>query len=273
MGKNYQKKLFNYYNQNEEYFELAEKGQSGKNNIIFYQKILNRCKNKKGFLIDLGCGTGLDIFAMTGKNNFCLGLDISKLAINRAVKRADKKKIKNVDFKQSNLDKIFLKDNSVNTITSFWSFEHLLNPEKVLSEADRILKKDGEIFILCPNFSSPFRGAPVYGWYSKDKILKKMILSLSRIFSVLILRKKDFKVKMIDESLIDFNKIGEDWDAANEPSIFEFINYFRRKNYQVDFKTWLSPPKTMSERFFSYFKNFLIIKYWGPVCYFYAKKR
>jgi len=263
------KKLFEFYNQSEEYFKSTEQGHLQGNIFPIHRKILNKCKKKKGLIVDLGCGTGLDVSKMVSNDNFCLGIDISELAVNRAKSR----KIKNTDFKKSNLENLPLENKSADVITSFFTFEHLLNPEKVLSEADRILKKDGEIFILCPNFASPFRGAPVYGWYSKDKILKKMILSLGRIFNVWILRKKDFKVKIIDESLIDFNKIGEDWDAANEPSMFEFVNYFKRKKYQIDFKTWLSSPKTKTEKLFSYFKNFPIIKYWGPVCYFYGKKR
>ncbi len=262
-------KLFEFYNQSQEYFDLTEKGHLEKTIFPIHQEILNKCKKKRGLIVDLGCGTGLDISKMAGGNNHCLGIDVSQIAVNRAKTR----KINHAHFLKSNLENLPLDKKSANVITSFFTFEHLFNSEKVLLEADRILKKSGELFILCPNFASPFRGAPVYGWYSKDKIFKKMLLSLRRMFNVWILRKKDFKVKMIDESLIDLNKIGEDWDAVNEPSMFEFVNYFKRKNYQVDFKTWLSPPKTKGEKLFSYLKNFPIVKYWGPICYLYAKKR
>ncbi len=78
---------------------------------------------------------------------------------------------------------------------------------------------------------------------------------------------------MIDQSLIDLSKIGPDQDAVNEPSVFEFINYFKRREYKVSSKTWLSPPKTGIEKFFSYFRRLPIIKYWGPLCYIYARKR
>ena len=269
MTNDIKKIFFDYYNENEKYFDLSEKAHLKGGLFPIHQEILDKCKKKNGLIVDLGCGTGLDISKMVSNNNFCLGLDISQLAINKA----KSKKIKNTDFKRSNLENLPLDDNSVDIVTSFFVFEHLLNPEKVLLEADRILKENGEVFILCPNFSSPFRGAPVYGWYSIDKILKKMLLSLRRMFNVWVLRKKDFKVKMIDESLIDLSKNGEDWDSTNEPSIFEFVNYFKRKNYQINFKTWLSPPKTKTEKIFSYFKSFPIVKYWGPVCYLYAKKR
>ena len=261
--------LFEFYNQSEEYFDLSERAHSKGELFPIHQEILDKCQKKKGLIVDLGCGTGLDVSKMVSDDNTCLGLDISKLAIDKA----KSKKIKKTNFKKSDFENLPLEDNSVDVVTSFFVFEHLFNLEKVLSEADRILKKNGEVFFLCPNFASPFRGAPVYGWYSKDKILKKIFLSLGRIFNVWILRKKDFRVRIIDESLINLNKTGEDWDAVNEPSMFEFINYFKRKNYQIDFRTWLSPSKTVSEKLFSYFKSFPIIKYWGPLCYIYAQKR
>lgn len=259
--------LFEFYNQNKEYFKLTEQGHLRGGLFPIHKEILNKCKEKKGFLVDLGCGTGLDILAMTDKNNFCLGIDISQLAIKKALARTKNKK--NIDFKQSNLEKLPLENNSVDVITSFFTFEHLLNSEKVLDEIDRVLKSKKEAFILCPNYSSPFRNPPIFGGIRKIRIVKKMILSLWRVFNVWFLKKKDFRVKIIEP---DLTKIGEDWDAVNEPSVFEFINYFKRKNYKIDYQTWLSPPKTKIEKFFSYFKNFPIIKYWGPVCYIYAKK-
>jgi len=266
MNKN---NLFEFYNKSKEYFDSSERAHLNKSIFPIHRKILNRCRKKRGLIVDLGCGTGLDIVNMVSNDNFCIGIDISQLAINRANSR----KIKNASFKKSDLEDLFLKDESVDVITSFYVFEHLFNPEKVLSEIDRVLKKNGEAFILCPSFASPFRGAPIFGGIRKIRIIKKAILSLFRIFSVWIFKKKDFKVNMIEESQIDFSKVGEDWDATNEPSVFEFVNYFKNKNYKVFFDSWLTPPKTKIEKFFSYFKELPIVKYWGPIIYIHAQKK
>ena len=48
------------------------------------------------------------------------------------------------------LEKIPLKDNSVDKIICIWVFEHLKEPEKVLIEFKRILKKKGKIYIISP---------------------------------------------------------------------------------------------------------------------------
>ncbi len=262
-------KLHQFYNENEEYFNLADEGHE--NIFPIHREILDKCKDKSGLIVELGCGTGIDSIAMSGKDNYVMGIDISELAIKKARKRAEG--IEGVEFKESNLEALPLEDNSVDVIASFFTFEHLFNPERVLSEINRVLKKNGECFILCPSFASPFRGAPVYGGIRKVRILKKMILSLVRMFSVWIFGKKDFRVKMIDKALIDFKKVGKDWDATNEPFIFEFVKYFRRLNYKVSFDSWLTPPKTKEEKFFSNFKKFPIIKYWGPIVYIHAQKR
>lgn len=275
-----EKDFFKFYNHSDAYFELAEPGHRQGDIFPIHRQILNECRNKKGLIIDLGCGTGLDVLAMLGNNNHCLGLDISGIAVKKAMARIEELKIKNIDFKQADLGHLPLADNSVDVITSFYTFEHLVSPEKVLLEIDRVLKPNGEVFILCPNFSSPFRGAPVFGGIRKIRILKKMLLSLGRFFNVNILMDKGFKIKMIDSSLINLPadstgkfKIGYDWDAANEPSLLEFVNYFKNRDYLVSFESWLTPPKTKIESFFTNFKVLPIIKYWGPICYVHARKR
>lgn len=277
---NKEKDFFKFYNQSNAYFELTEQGHREGDIFPVHRQILNECRKKKGLIVDLGCGTGLDALTMLSNNNYCLGLDISGIAIKKALARAEELKVKNVDFKQANLDILPLVDNSIDVITSFYTFEHLLNPEKVLSEIDRVLKPNGEVFVLCPNFSSPFRGAPVFGGIRKTRIFKKILLSLGRFFNVYILMDKSFKIKIIDSSLINLptdlvgkSKIGYDWDAANEPSLLEFVNYFKRCQYKILFESWLTPPKTKIESFFANFKKLPIIKYWGPICYVYAQKR
>lgn len=268
-----QEKFFKFYNRSDVYFELAEKGHRQGNIFPIHQQILKECCGKKGLIVDLGCGTGLDAMVMLGNNNHCLGLDISEIAVKKAIARVKELEIKNIDFKQVDLSHLPLSDNSVDVITSFYAFEHLLDPEKVLDEIVRVLKTNGEVFILCPNFSSPFRGAPVFGGIRKVRIIKKIFLSLFRYFDFYLSFNKRFQVNMIDDSLINLSKIGYDWDAANEPSLFEYVNFFRRKKYKVIFESWLTPPKTKIEKFFSNFKKMPIIKYWGPVCYIYAKKQ
>jgi len=96
------KKLFEFYNQSEEYFKSTEQGHLQGNIFPIHRKILNKCKKKKGLIVDLGCGTGLDVSKMVSNDNFCLGIDISELAVNRAKSR----KIKNTDFKKSNLENL-----------------------------------------------------------------------------------------------------------------------------------------------------------------------
>jgi len=46
----------------------------------------------------------------------------------------------------------FIKDNSVDEILAKHCFEHFHNPEFVLQECSRILKKDGKLFICVPHY-------------------------------------------------------------------------------------------------------------------------
>ncbi|TSC96047.1 MAG: ubiquinone/menaquinone biosynthesis methyltransferase [Parcubacteria group bacterium Athens1014_10] len=271
MTKINKEKLFEFYNQNENYFKLAEQGNVEGAIFPIHKEILDKCKKRKGLIVDLGCGTGLNVLAMAGQNNFCLGLDISQLAVNQALKKAEGKK--NINFKQANLEQLPMKDNSAEVITSFFVFEHLLNLEKVLQEIDRVLKPGGEIFLLCPNFASPFRSAPPLGGVRKIKMLRKALFLIWRMMEVYIFRKKNFYLKKIDLSLLRLDSRKSDSDAVNEPWSFELRNYFKRKGYFIEVKTWVSDIKTKIEQLFSHFYFMPIIKHWGPICYLYARKK
>ena len=136
-------KLHQFYNENEEYFNLADEGHE--NIFPIHREILDKCKDKSGLIVELGCGTGIDSIAMSGKDNYVMGIDISELAIKKARKRAEG--IEGVEFKESNLEALPLEDNSVDVIASFFTFEHLFNPERVLSEINRVLKNNGVLII------------------------------------------------------------------------------------------------------------------------------
>jgi ubiquinone/menaquinone biosynthesis C-methylase UbiE len=74
------------------------------------------------------------------------GIDISKQAIYFA-----KKKYKKIHFEVGRAEKLPYKANSFNLVTCFEVLEHVPNPEIVISEISRVLKKGGQTIILVPS--------------------------------------------------------------------------------------------------------------------------
>lgn len=104
-------------------------------------------------ILDVGCGTGQLVRFFNKKGFNALGCDPSKEAVNFA------QKINSKSIKKASATQLPYKTGSFDLITSISVIEHLNQKEarKFLNEAKRVLKPNGYIFIITPNFSSPFR--------------------------------------------------------------------------------------------------------------------
>ena len=97
-------------------------------------------------ILDIGVGDG--IYEAKKKCDF-FGIDISKKQAARAKQYL--KEIKIVDINAENLP---YKDNYFDIVIASEILEHVFYPEKVLSEARRVLKRNGFVILTYPNSSS-----------------------------------------------------------------------------------------------------------------------
>lgn len=109
-------------------------------------KLVNVAKKKAGKLLDVGCGAGdrLDIFRR-------LGFDVHGVETSPSAEYAIKHLGLNV--KQGNLFKAHYPDSFFDIITLYNVLEHIHNPQKVIAELNRIMKKDGIVVIQVPNIN------------------------------------------------------------------------------------------------------------------------
>lgn len=112
---------------------------------------INHAKVSEGEIsVDIGSGRGNDVIRMAeqaGKNGFSYGVDVSSGMIAKAKKNAEKLDIKNVDFFESNIEKIPLGDNSIDVLISNCTINHAENKDAVWSEVYRILKPGGRFIV------------------------------------------------------------------------------------------------------------------------------
>ena len=100
-------------------------------------------------MLELGCGTGhwSDYFSKKGFN--VTGIDISDAMLNVA-----KNKKINVKFKIADSQNIPFNDESFQIISSITMLEFVDNPDKVIKEIYRVLKKGGWLILGCLNENS-----------------------------------------------------------------------------------------------------------------------
>jgi ubiquinone biosynthesis O-methyltransferase len=102
-------------------------------------------KNKKTTILDFGCGVGPISFPLACLGYNIYGLDIDQKSIDLANK---KNKFKNIKFEKKNIKDI---TKLFDVIISTQVLEHIKNPEHILIELSKKLKKEGIMIITIPN--------------------------------------------------------------------------------------------------------------------------
>jgi ubiquinone/menaquinone biosynthesis C-methylase UbiE len=208
-----------------EYYSKAKEGSLDFSHpgMKILQEYINSANGIK--VLDIGCGEGTRLAGLI-KNNKIIegcGIDISDTAIELA-----KKNYPYLKFINSDIEKISYKDKTFDLIYSAYVLEHLNNPEKLLKEAKRLLKSNGILILIAPNYGSPNRSSPCYIGLRINKLVIGYIKDLLRIFSNK--EKLDWNnVKPI--STKDKYKI--DWDCQTEPYLGSLISYLKENGFKM----------------------------------------
>lgn len=119
------------------------------------QEIKSKGKGVALKIMDMGCNRGYDVFRMSkkfaGSSLSFTGLDISPVDIEYAKDVAAQQKLDNCIFVVGNAEATEFKENSFDIIVCSELLEHVPQPEKVMKEIYRIVKKGGIAIISTPN--------------------------------------------------------------------------------------------------------------------------
>jgi len=118
--------------------------------------------------LENGGGSGLFIDGLSKKFKNLIFVDFSILFLALAKKLCEEKKILNVFLVCANVEKLPIKDNSIDFIHSNNVIEHVSHQDKMISEISRILSSNGLLILLSPNKNSiyyePHFNIPFYGF-------------------------------------------------------------------------------------------------------------
>ena len=97
---------------------------------------------------DFGCGSGHLSVAMARWAKRVTAVDKSESALQRARKRAAREGLKNIRFVRDDLERLSLASESIDLVLVSQSLHHVEHPERVLSEAHRVLRPRGQVVVL-----------------------------------------------------------------------------------------------------------------------------
>lgn len=231
-------------------------------------KLLKNAVKKPGKILDLGCGEGSRIKFISNFGMLDItGVDISQVAISRA-----RMKTKGSNFQIADLEKLPFPNNIFDIVYSFYVFEHLVNPEKVIKEAVRVLNDGGLLLIVCPNYGAPNRSSPPA---NNSRILKLVFGFIDDL--VLFFQRRDVLGWKKVAPIANEKEYAIDWDTTIEPYVLTLIRYLSNMGMKIENAKsyWEDESKVpvwqMGFKFF-YRKNIYPFKYWGTQIVVAARK-
>ena len=146
-------------------------------------------------ILDVACGTGDIGFEILKQHKIeLLNLDLSKKMLDIAEKKAQDKRLENIQFIHGDAEMLPLENNSVDCLTIAYGFRNIAHYEKALEEFYRVLKPGGTFVILETSVPTKFpfkQGYKVYSKYilptigklfSKDKTAYKYLSESASVF-------------------------------------------------------------------------------------------
>ncbi len=97
---------------------------------------------------DIGCGTGFLLLAVAPLVRKAVGIDISSEMLRVARRKARERGLKNIDFIQSEMDDIPLKNGILDGLTASMVLHHAPDPASTAKEWARIVKSGGKISVV-----------------------------------------------------------------------------------------------------------------------------
>jgi ArsR family transcriptional regulator len=101
----------------------------------------------KGILVELGCGSGALLEAILPRAGRTIGVDYSRAMLDEA-RRNLGEKAKNVDLRLGELEHLPLANDSVDVAVACMVLHHIAQPERVIREAARVLKREGRFIVV-----------------------------------------------------------------------------------------------------------------------------
>ena len=124
----------------EGYDELHSQEQKAK-----YDAALKNWKVTFGFVLDVGCGSGLFFQEVSSQAEIVVGIDISRKLLQKAQEHA--KEFENVFVLQADADHLPFLNGSFNSVFAFTVLQNMPQPSETLLELKRIVSMDGRLVV------------------------------------------------------------------------------------------------------------------------------
>ncbi len=153
-----------------------------------------------GRILDIGCGRGLFLHIMQEDGWQVVGQEFSETSASYA------SKIYGIEVRSGELKESEYESESFDVININHVLEHLENPDEVIAECYRILKKGGLLVTAVPNTDSLQAHFGKNKWFQLDLPFHLYHFSSKSLFD--LLEKNSFKVELARHFKFEYNPFG-----------------------------------------------------------------
>ena len=172
--------------------------------LIYLGNLLERMRIEKyaqiGKVLDVGCGRGLFLDIMRRGGWHVVGSELNKETASYA------ENVYGLKVYTGNIAEHFLAPESFQVINIRGVLEHLKEPDAMLSEAHRLLKKGGLLVILVPDIRSFEFKLGRENWFHLD--LPYHLFQFTEEGLIRLLKKKGFKLRRIKRFHLEYSLFG-----------------------------------------------------------------
>jgi 2-polyprenyl-3-methyl-5-hydroxy-6-metoxy-1,4-benzoquinol methylase len=204
-----------------------------------------------GRILDIGCGRGLFLHIMQEDGWEVAGQEFSETSASYA------SDIYGIDVRTGELKDCEYESESFDVVNINHVLEHLENPDEVIAECYRILKKGGLLVTAVPNIDSLQGFFGQKHWFQLDLPCHLYHFSTKSLFD--LLTKNSFKVELARHFKFEYNPFGWLQTLYNASGIRENILYDLLKSSDLRKKDHDTSP------ILDYLKTFILMPLYLPL--------
>lgn len=129
-------------------------------------------------ILDVGCGVGNYIIALSKINRVCFGIDpLYEVSLLKAQQKNKDESVNNISLIRAVSENLPFGDEKFNMILHLSTLQHVSDQDKTLSEIERVLKKEGFLLVSVPtnrNISTLFKKTKKPEYFTKDFDLREL---------------------------------------------------------------------------------------------------
>jgi len=223
------------YYQSEDYISHSDKANSPINFIYKLarkyalsskKKIINSIvKDKKGRILDYGCGTGYFLETMKQNGWKTYGIEPNDTARKIASTKSEV---------QKNIEELKLKNKKFDVITLWHVLEHIHNINQTIKILKTILKEKGKIIIAVPNIESYEQGIFQEDWAAYD--VPRHLYHFSQDTMNTLMLKHGLKIKKVYPMKLDayyISLLSNKYKYKKNNLIKSFLTGYKSNSYAV----------------------------------------